>query len=98
MVPEAGTCVGAFPPTVTVTVSIDCLPFPAVIINSPHWAGEPWYIVCCCIPQAGIGRDGVPPGTVTMICESVQLVTAAGIPPMVTLVAVLQVALAAVGA
>ena len=31
--PEAGTWVGAFPPTVTVTVSIDCLPLAAVITN-----------------------------------------------------------------
>ena len=36
--PEAGTWVGGLPPTVTVTVSTDRLPLPAVMTSSPQRA------------------------------------------------------------
>src|SRR6267378_2482537 len=36
--PDAETWTGALPPIVTVMVSIDCWPLPAVITNSPHCA------------------------------------------------------------
>src|ERR1700739_3574552 len=55
MVPEERTCVGALPPTVTVTVSTDCLPLPAVMTSSPHStgpgvlpAGALWVAYCAC--------------------------------------------------
>ena len=39
---------------VTVTVSIDCLRFAAVIASSPQDApGKPPYSPCCCTSQAG---------------------------------------------
>ena len=41
--PEAATWVGTLPPIVTVTVSIDCLPLPAVMTSSPHCAVDPPY-------------------------------------------------------
>src|SRR5579864_9068241 len=68
IVPEAETWVGALPPMVTVTVSIDCLPLPAVITNSPHCAAEPPYCACCCTAQAGTFE-----GTVPVIFVSVQV-------------------------
>src|SRR5882757_2817098 len=80
MVPPVMT-VGVLPPTVTVTVSTDFLPLPEVITNSPHWAFDPPYCVCCCMAQSG-----TPVGTVTVIWVSLQppAVTVAGTPPMVT--------------
>ena len=43
--------VGVLPPMVTVTVSIDCLPLPAVMTSSPHCAVVtrkwPPYCACC---------------------------------------------------
>src|SRR6516225_7519309 len=88
IVAEAATWVGGLPPTVTVTVSIDCLPLPAVITSSPHWAAEPPYCTCCWMVQAG-----TPAGTVAIIELSPQLVMAAGTPPMVTLETAVQVEL-----
>src|ERR1700747_618114 len=76
---EAATCFGALPPMVTVTVSIDIFPLPATIVSSPHCAVEPPYCACCCTAQLG-----TPVGTVTVMLESVQVPTVAGIPPMVT--------------
>ena len=103
----AMTWVGALPPTVTVTESIDCWPLPAVTTSSPHCAVLPPYCACCCTAQAGTGvglqvayavvQVVVRPGTVTVICASFQLCTIAFTPPMVTLETVLQVALPAVG-
>src|SRR5579864_2824841 len=92
MLSELLTWVGALPPMVTVTVSTDCLPLPAVMVNSPHCAVEPLYCVCCCITQLG-----TPLGTVTAICVSDQLETTAAIPPTVTEDNVLQVVLPTVG-
>ena len=109
MLPEAATCLGVLPPTVTVTASIDCLPLPAVIISSPQLAEELLYCVCCWMTQAGTGvglqvaeavmQVDVGPGTVTVIDGSLQppLGMIALTPPMVTLDAVLQVGLPAVG-
>src|SRR5579864_4920409 len=88
----AETWVGVLPPMVTVTVSTDCLPLPAVTSSCPHWALEPPYCACCCIAQLG-----TPDGTVTRICVSDQLSMVAGLPPMVTEDNVLQVVLPAVG-
>src|SRR5579871_1374064 len=48
--PALETRVGVFPPTVTVTVSMDCLPLPAVMINSPQSAvvvPAGLYCACC---------------------------------------------------
>ena len=56
------TWMGALPPMVTVTVSIDCLPLPAVMTSWPHCAVEPPYCFCCCMAQLG-----TPVGTVTVI-------------------------------
>src|SRR5690349_16529079 len=84
---------GFLPPTVTVTVSIDDWPLPALMANSPHWAGEPLYRACC-----GTAQGGMPPGTVTVSEVSVQVVIGAGTPPIVTLDVVLQVALLGDGA
>src|SRR5579862_9099647 len=78
--PDAATCVGDLPPMVTVTVSIDCWPFAAVICSWPHCAVEPPYCACCCTAQLG-----TPGGTVTVIEVSLQAVTGALIPPIVTL-------------
>src|SRR5580700_6113695 len=78
----AATCVGALPPIVTVTVSIDLLPFAALMNNWPHSANDPWYCACCCTAQAG-----TPPGTVRTMVVSFQVVMlAAGTltPPMLT--------------
>jgi hypothetical protein len=49
--------------------------------------------------HAGIGEGcpGSPPGTVTVMLVSLQLVIIAGAPPMVTLDLVLQVVLVALG-
>src|SRR5579864_2712607 len=83
----AATCVGALPPIVTVTVSIDLLPFAALMNNWPHSANDPWYCACCCTAQAG-----TPPGTVRTMVVSFQVVMlAAGTltPPMVTVPLVL---------
>ena len=91
--PEARTWVGALPPMVTVTASIDCLPLPAVITNWPHCAAEPPYFTCCWIGQAA-----TPLGTVTVIVVSFQLPMVAASPPMVTLDRVLQVWVRALGA
>src|ERR1035441_10699623 len=69
IVAEAETCVGALPPMVTVTVSTDCLPLPAVMTSCPHCAvvvDPPGlrfsYCVCCWMMQLG-----TPLGTWTMI-------------------------------
>ena len=83
IVPEAATCTGFLPPTVTVTASTDCLPLAAVITNSPHrvdWPGAPWvlglpYCTCCWMTHAG-----TLPGTVTTIWVSLQLPTVAAAP------------------
>src|SRR5579859_953771 len=92
--------VGALPPMVTVTVSIDCLPLPAVMTSSPHRVACPGapvvlgfpYCTCCWTAQAG-----TLPGTVTVMEVSDQLVMVVAAPPMVTLDLVLQVGLPAVG-
>src|SRR5207245_9113136 len=58
------TWVGALPPTVTVTVSIDCLPLAAVMTNSPQRAavvGAPYSTRCC------TGHTGTLPGTCAVI-------------------------------
>src|ERR1700688_3641312 len=91
---SVGTWVGALPPIVTVTVSTDCLPLPAVIRISPHFVlvAPGAYCACCCKPQSA-----TPEGTVTTIWLSLQLVMGAVTPPMVTLDKVLHVALPAVG-
>src|ERR1700719_4277997 len=87
IVPEAGTWVGALPPIVTVTASIDCLPLDAVTISSPHFAGVvgPRYMVCCWIAHSGTPARGPP----TTICVSPKLETAAVAPQMFTFPAVL---------
>src|SRR5215472_1943982 len=97
MVDPAGSSVGCFPPRVTVTASMDCLPLPAVITNSPHLARPPTvvgppYWTCCCTRHVGTLA-----GTVAVIVVSLQLVMVALAPPMVTRESVLQVALPAVG-
>ena len=53
--PGGQTWVGALPPMVTVTASIDCLPLPAVMTSSPHRAAaaEPPYCACCCMAHDG---------------------------------------------
>src|SRR6267378_2682608 len=50
---KARTCVGALPPIVTVTVSIDCLPLAAVMTSWPHRASEPPNCACCGMPHDG---------------------------------------------
>src|SRR3954451_21914802 len=73
------TKVGLVPPTVTVTASIDCLPFAAVMTNSPHSAlvvPDGVYCACCCRAHVGMLF-----GTVTLIGESPQLTTGASLPP-----------------
>src|SRR6516162_9024158 len=89
---EALTWVGVFPPIVTVTVSIDCLPFPAVMSSCPHCAVDPPYCACCCIAQLGTLL-----GTVTSIAVSDQLSMTAALPPIVTEDNVLHVVLPAAG-
>src|SRR5947207_14010523 len=88
MLAVGATRVGALPPIVTVTVSIDCFAFdgcPAaavltvVITSSPHCAGKPPYCACCCTAQLG-----TPEGTETTIWVSFQLLTDALTPPIVT--------------
>src|SRR5207237_10103696 len=70
------TTVGAWPPAVTVMASIDCLPLAAVMTTWPHSAvGAPR---CCSV------HGGRPAGTVTVIEASLQEVTGALTPPMVT--------------
>src|SRR3954463_1576660 len=75
--------VGDFPPTVTVTVSMDSSPLADLTTSCPQRAGCPGagppYCCCCCTRQAGM-----PAGTVTTIWESLQLVTAAVTPPICT--------------
>src|SRR4029077_5171708 len=101
--PEAGTCTGCLPPTVTVTASTDCLPLPAVITSSPQRAGvvvEPgpgppnW--TCCWMVHSGTGIVPERPGTVTVMVVSLQPVMVAGLPPIVTFDTAGQVALTAV--
>src|ERR1700730_13055078 len=96
-VTEAATWVGAFPPTVTVTVSMDCLAFDAwpaaallalVMTSSPHRTGFPFgpgppYCTWCWMAQAGTGVESFP-GTVTTMRKSLQLEMLAFLPPMVT--------------
>jgi len=95
---EAFTWVGALPPRVTVTVSTDCLPLPAVMTSSPQRAADPPNCACCWTVHAGsCGLPGRPPGTVTVMLVSLQVAMTAAIPPTVTLDCVLQVALPAVG-
>src|SRR5215469_3463049 len=79
IVPLGRTCVGILPPTVTVTLSMDCLPLVAVITISPHSAGDPPYCACCWMLQAGTLA-----GTAATICESLHEFIAAVTPPMVT--------------
>src|ERR1700676_3583188 len=67
IVSVAAMWVGALPPTVTVTVSMDCFPLAAVITNSPHCAVEPPYCACCVIEQLD-----KPEGTLTLIWVSDQ--------------------------
>src|ERR1700719_1803556 len=78
---EAAIWIGALPPIVTVTVSIDWIPRPpavagaVVITSSPHCAaalGAP-YCVCCCT-----GQVGTPPGTATWIDVSLPPVPVRG--------------------
>ena len=68
--------VGALPPIVSVIASIDDLPLPAVITTSPHCAGG--------APICWISQLGTPLGTLTVIDVSLQLVTGALTPPIVT--------------
>src|SRR4029077_19353521 len=84
------TYFGALPPTVTVTASTDCLPLPAVMSSSPQYvwpAGPARWLYCCSCWIAHNGMPLAPPtdGTVTVICVSLQFVTLAATPPMVTL-------------
>src|SRR6516225_8888674 len=80
---EAATCVGALPPMVTVTVSIDCRWLSALVMaSSPHCAVDPPYCACCCMVQVG-----TPAGTFNTMPVSVQVVMFAAdtlMPPMVT--------------
>src|SRR5579864_1399636 len=81
---------GALPPTVTVTASIDCLPLPAVMSNWPQYVLpaaplKPLYCCCCCTAHNGIPLEPPVDGTVTVICVSLQPVTVAAAPPIVTL-------------
>ena len=78
---EAATCVGALPPMVTVTVSMVVLPLPAVMTSCPHRVCEPPYCTCCWTAHSGIWPTA---RAVAIIVESVQLVTTALIPPIVT--------------
>src|SRR5579864_7920870 len=50
---DAATWVGALPPMVTVTVSIDAWPPAVVIANSPQCAVEPPNMACCWIAHSG---------------------------------------------
>src|SRR5467141_521209 len=68
--PKARTCVGALPPIVTVTVSIDCLPLAAVITSWPHCIAEPLYCACCWIGQ--VDWAAVRAGTVPVMTRSPQ--------------------------
>src|SRR5579864_1243882 len=79
IVPEAWTWTGFLPPMVTVTVSIDCLPLPAVMTNSPHCAAKPPYCACCCTAQAGTFE-----GTSPVIVPSFQVTLVKASPPTVT--------------
>ena len=79
LAPVTVTWVGALPPIVTVTVSIDCLPPAAVITSWPHLAGAvvagPPYCTCCWIGQfipAEFSAAGV---TWAVMVVSVQPVT-----------------------
>src|SRR5450631_557438 len=93
MVAGLTTWFGVLPPTVTVTVSIDCLPLAAVTTSSPHCVlvAPGAYCACCCRAQFGMLL-----GTVTVICVSLQPVMRAcmGFPvlsaPMVTLAPFVQ--------
>ena len=80
---EAATWVGALPPIVTVTVSIDCCPLFVVTISWPHSTLDaPPYCACCWTAQSG-----TPEGMPTTIFESLQPpgITGAVMPPIVTL-------------
>src|ERR1700737_3281937 len=79
----AATGGGALPPIVTVTVSTDVLPLPAVMISSPQLAVEPPYCTCCCMAQ--LDCAAVRPGAVTVIEVSDHPVIVAATPPIVTL-------------
>src|SRR5436309_14015479 len=72
--PQSPSTFGCFPPIVTVTLSTDCLPFPAVMTNWPHSVGVApgAYCGCCWMLQAGTLA-----GAVTTICVSLQLVIGA---------------------
>ena len=76
IVRPACSMVGALPPIVSVIASIDDLPLPAVITTSPHCAGG-W-------PLCWTAQLGTPVGTSTVIDVSLQLVTGALTPPIVT--------------
>ena len=83
------TYFGWLPPTVTVTESTDCLPLAAVMSNCPQYVLpalplKPLYYCCCCIAHNGMPLAPPTDGTVTVICESLQPVTCAAAPPMVT--------------
>src|SRR5690242_5968338 len=70
------TRVGALPPIVTVTVSIDFVPLLVVMMSSPHCAvGCP---VCCKL------QFGTPVGTVTLMLPSVHDCIGAFTRPIVT--------------
>src|ERR1700675_3273215 len=88
---------GGLPAMVTVTVSIDCLPLPAVMTNSPQRAVGPRLVgvVRCAIVQ--VDCDEVKFGTVTLIWLSLPEVIVACTPAMVTRDAALQPVLPATG-
>src|ERR1700739_3804208 len=73
--------VGALPPTVTVTVSMDCLPLAAVITSSPQsaWLVPAGTLLCCC------AHAGTVSGTVPVMVVSLQLTFVSAAPPTVTL-------------
>ncbi len=77
MLADAATWVGALPPTVTVTVSMDCLPLAAVMTNWPHCVEVvPVGLYCACCCMRAIRHAAV--GTVPVIVVSLQLTPVRG--------------------
>ena len=59
-------------------------------MSSPQRAWEPPYCACCWTAHSGTLVPPVPPGTVTTIWVSDQLLMVAGRPPIVTLETAVQ--------
>src|SRR5579871_2922520 len=79
-----GSTVGFFPPTVTVTVSIDTFPLAVVMMSSPQRAGlVPGGTFSCWIEQ--VDADDGMDGTVPVIVASLHETLVMAIPPIVTL-------------